>query len=212
MAEIKSGAEAAREVGVALAVLYNYIKSGKVTNRKAGGWPLGRGIEVDMDEVRAAASAPRKARAPKGSRKAKEAIQGQLEAEKAERTVRRAREQNATGDNPHAVRLTRYQQGRQVVCPVNPSHYALLSVEKAKGDKVFHCAHQEHDGRSAHMLGGFSPQTMNFFSKEETEIAQPAGRLGVIMLEMIYNGRPDLAESLEAWCNENNVPVWLPER
>lgn len=212
MGEIKSGSEAAKEVGVALAVLYNHIRAGRVANRKAGGWPLGKGIEVDMDEVRAAVSGPKKARAPRRT-KADKALQHEIQDGLAEETARkRAREQNAHGDNPHAVRLRRYERGKVPVCPVDPTHGMMFAVDKPKNGKAFYCGHVAHDGRSAHQAGGFSPQTQNYFTQEEAEATQPSGRLGVIMLEWIYNGRADLAEDLESWMDGHDLPVWIPER
>lgn len=219
MGEIKSGSEAAKEVGVALAVLYNHIRAGRVVNRKAGGWPLGKGIEVDMDEVRAAISAPKRTksgapRAPRGSKKAAHEMHEQLDAEREATNRRKAKEANARGDNPHAVRLHRYERGAVSVCPVDPSHGAMFAVERArvKGGRTLYCAHVMHDGRSTHQLGGFSPQTQNYFTPEEAQIEQPAGRLGLIMLEWIYGGRADLAEDLEVWMEAHDLTVWIPER
>ena len=214
MGEIKKGSEAAKEVGVALAVLYNHIRAGRVSNRLAGGWPLGKGIEVDMDEVRAAVSASKaksSGRAPRRTKVDKDvahAIHDELDREETNR--KRAREANARGDNEQAIRLHRYNRVDTAACPVEPSHGALITAEKpAKGGRPFYCSNVAHDGRSTHHIGGFAPQTQCYFTIEET---QKDGRLGVIMLEWLYAGRADLAEALETWMEKHGLEVWIPER
>lgn len=227
--ETVPGAEAAKECGVALAQLYNHIRAGRVTNYKKGGWPTGKGIEVNLDEVRAAlASTVRKPRTPKGasgasgggrvSRKARHedevAMHEALSADEAERRQRK----RSSGDEGNTVRLVRRERGsRNPPCPVNPAHGEVVPVErnpKAKSNVPvqYQCTHQEHDGRMKGHPGGFAPATQFIFTEDELNTPQPVGALGVIMLSWIMSGQPDLSDSLEAWMTKNKLPVWIPVR
>lgn len=233
--ETVPGSVAAKECGIALAQIYNYIRTGKVTNHKVGGWPTGKGIEVVLAEVQAAASAPRKARAAKGSGKASASGGGRVSRkarhedevvmhealDEAEQT-RRARIRNS-GDEGNTVRLRRLDRSTKYpACPVNPAHGELALVtresegqkgrKKTAGAIQLQCWHQEHDGRPKGHPGGFAPQTQSIFTEEEAMTPQPVGRLGTIMLEWIMAGRSDLSDSLETWMTKHKLPVWIPAR
>lgn len=228
--ETVPGSVAAKECGLALAQIYNYIRTGKVTNHKKDGWPTGKGIEVVLAEVQAAASAPKKARAPKGSGSSKASASGggrisrkarhadevvMHEAISADEAERRQRKRSS-GDEGNTVRLRRLDRTTKYPpCPVNPAHGELALVreeEKSKKNRpvMLHCWHQEHDGRPRSHPGGFAPATQSFFTEEEAQMPQPVGRLGVIMLEWITAGRPDLSDALESWMNKQKLPVWIP--
>lgn len=228
--ETVPGSVAAKECGLALAQIYNYIRTGKVTNHKKDGWPTGKGIEVVLDEVRAAqASTGRKPRAAKGSaksnggsgkvsRKARHddevAMHEALDDEEQERRARK----RASGSEGNTVRLVRRDRSTKYPpCPVDPAHgeLALVTREGAKvkaGAIRLQCWHQAHDGRLRSNPAGFAPATQSVFTEEEANTPQPAGRLGVIMLEWIVAGRTDLSEGLESWMNKNKLPVWIPAR
>lgn len=217
-----AGSVAAKEAGLALAQIYNYIRTGKVKNHKVGGWPEGKGIEVEMTEVlaaRDAAQSRRSGKAPRAPRQSKadrqEAQATMHEALDDEERTRRARKR-ASGEDGNTVRLHRMDRtARHPVCPVNPAHGEVAPAErdaKAKGVLKFHCWHQEHDGRPKGHPGGFAPQTQSTFTEDELQTPQPVGALGVIMLGWITTGRTDLSESLESWMTKNKLPVWIPAR
>lgn len=228
MAAPEPGSKVAKDLGLALAQIYNHVKAGRVKNHKVDGYPTGKGVEVDPDEVRAAMSATGRSRKGSGTGAAKSAGSGRSrkataddtatmhEAIDADEANRRARKR-ASGDDGNTVRLRRVDRtSKYPFCPVNPAHGELApdreSENKKKGVIQYHCWHQEHDGRPKGHSAGFSPQTKSTFSEEEVLTPQPSGRLGVIMLEWIYAGRSDLAESLEGWMNKQDLPVWIPER
>lgn len=220
--ETVSGSAAAKELDLALAQIYNYIRTGKVTNHKKDGWPIGKGIEVNLEEVRAAKAAI-KTRAPRGStpkasRQTKatskaaihEALDDEAEEKKAKRAAARAHD---NGGN--TVRLKRYERHTFYSCPVNPGHGSLVKLDnnnKKGAAERFYCSHQSHDGRARSHGAGFAPPTQNVFSEEELRLPQPVGQLGEIMLNWIANGRTDLSESLEAWMIKNKLEVWIPAR
>lgn len=228
MGEVKKGSEAAKETGLALAQIYNHIRAGRVKNHLKGGWPEGKGVEVDMDELRAAIASS--GRRPKGSGKASgggasvgrrkatkadtEAMHDALDEEEAQRRARK----RASGEDGNTVRLVRRDRSqRYPVCPVNPSHGELAPAERdakaKKGDAPkLQCWHQEHDGRPRNHPAGLAVATQFVFTEEEAQIAQPSGTLGVVMLNWIASGRVDLAESLEKWMEKNSIEVWIPVR
>lgn len=226
MAETVPGSVAAKEAGLALAQIYNYIRKGLVKNHKADGWPTGKGVEVVLAEVIAARdSTARKPRAPKGSkasgaggrvsRKARHEEEVTMhEALDEEERERRARKRSS-GDEGNSVRLTRADRSasKYPPCPIFPEHGNVSPTDMKKGQSPkYHCWHQSHDGRPRTHPGGFAPATQSTFTQTELEMPQPAGRLGVLMLEWIIAGRTDLSESLEAWCVKNKLPVWIPVR
>lgn len=218
MADPQPGSQVAKDLNIALARIYNYVKNGSVKNHKKNGFPLGKGIEVDPDEVRAAmeaSAAKRGNKAPRQPRQSKaktqadnEAMHEALDEEEREKRARK----RASGEDGNTVRLKRREVGqRHPACPIFPSHGMVAPVEVSKGKPPrFHCWNQEHDGRPRTHSGGFAPATQSSFTEEELHIEQPAGRLGVIMLEWINAGRTDLAESLETWTTKNKIPVWIP--
>lgn len=218
MAAPQPGSQVAKDLGLALAQIYNHIKAGRVKNYKADGYPNGKGIEVDPDEVKAAiasmAGRRKSSSAPKRTKVDKDAQAAMHDALDAESEERKSRRKVGAGDG-NTVRLRRYERGAYYVCPVNPSHGSTYQMERAKGQKgpaQYHCSHQEHDGRLKSHPAGFAPATQNVFTEEELSIPQPIGRLGAIMLEWIMAGRTDLSEGLEAWMTKQKLDVWIPTR
>lgn len=216
MAAPEPGSKVAKDLGLALASIYGMIKSGKVVNHKKDGFPVGKGIEVDPDEVKAA-MASKRTRAPKGEssgRKASKAATEAMHEALDDDEVARRQRRRASGDEGNTVRLKRYERGNFIPCPVFPTHGSMYKME-GKGKDRFHCPHQEHDGRTRNNPAGFAPATQNVFTQDDLDLARSEpqlGRLGAIMLEWIYAGRTDLATSLESWLEKNKLPVWVPER
>lgn len=224
MATIVSGSEAAKQTGLALAQIYNHIRAGRVKQHKADGWPEGKGVEVDIDELKSAIAnhsrTPRASKGPKAPREGKtsrkareEAFHEALENESEEKRAKRAAAR-AHDDGGNTVRVRRYERNAFVACPVNPNHGSMYKMDRgsAKGPDKYHCAHQQHDGRPKNHPAGFAPQTQNVFTADELNIPSPIGQLGEIMLGWISAGRTDLAESLESWMTKNKLDVWIPVR
>lgn len=195
MADTVPGAQAAREAGVALGQIYQYIKSGKVTNHKKGGWPEGKGIEVVLDEV-IAAKATGRTRKPK------------VEGEEREKRPRVGRIKRSKGFDRPAHAGTTFQSTPR--CPVDPDHGPLLPNDSAEGKKdgrIWLCSHQAHD-----QVGKHGMPTQLSFTQEETEMPYPVGPLGRVMLNWIGDGKSDLAREFESWLVEHEIPVWIPAR
>jgi hypothetical protein len=202
MAEPQPGSKVAKELGIYLGQIYSYVKKGTVVNHKEGGYPEGKGIEVDIEEVRAAMS---KGRGPRGSRTPKEP---KLDADGQPKQKRMKRSREV--DHP-----TRSFKKLSPACPVDEDHGALLpndSVEGKKNGKIWMCTHQAHDGRSRHHNAGEEPPTQFTFTEEEAHLPPTVGLFGRLMLNLITNQRLDVAEELEKLAEWADIPVWIPAR
>lgn len=207
MANPQPGAQVAKELGIYLGQIYSYIKAGKVVNHKVGGYPDGKGVEVDVDEVRNTMSDSRRRRKSDDSG---EPRQPRTRTDGAPRRVKRSRD----------VDRPTYRHAQLTpMCPVDPDHGFMLpnDDERArKSGKVWMCTHQGHDGRPR-ATGVPTPATQFIFTDEEARMPQPLGVLGRVMLEWIGSGHLDLASGLEKWMERRELigpsgEVWIPDR
>jgi hypothetical protein len=202
MANPESGSKVAKELGIYLGQIYGYIKRGTVVNYKDGGYPEGKGIEVDLEEVRAAMSRGR-SRGPRAPKVTGEAGPGGAVA------VRRMKRSSKSIDRP----VYRHSQ-LSPLCPVDPDHGNMISNEGAeakKNGRIWMCTHNAHDGRPR-ATGLPAPATQFTFTVEEVQYPQPVGPLGRMMLDWIDSGNLDLASDLETWCEDHGIEVWIPMR
>lgn len=190
------GSQAAREAGVALAQIYNYIKSGKVKNHKVGGFPDGKGVEVDLEEVLAAKSSGRAPRKPKVDAEGNPIVKATADGPKRMKRSKALREVQHT---PYARSSLRGVPR----CPVNPDHGYLISNDAGKGEKMWLCTHQGHD---------VVPPIQLSFTHEEVNYPPQVGMIGRVMLDWIGSGHVDLAEDMEKFLVQHNLPVWIPAR
>lgn len=209
MATPQPGSEVARELDIALARIYNYVKNGSVKNHKADGYPVGKGITVDIDEVRAAMGTKR-ARAPKpGSRKAKRVT---AVAPDTGATIVVKTRKLKSGD------IVSYERGRgagtDAKSPAAQPRYTVASVLAATSRLTF-----IDDGDHRRTYSGTQIDNSVFgtdrlslmLAKGIARIEYPVPVLGMVILAFIAEEKIELAQSLEDWLIANDLPVQVPE-
>lgn len=213
MAEPQPASEVAKALGIYLGQIYPMVEKGAVKNYKPDGKynvEGGKGLVVDIDEVRAAMSTGRK-RGGKGSRgpKAGSKAHARLDAAGAE-GVRKARKEKldtgqivsyhggvATGsgkDYGSKMRVItgRYRSLTYLAGPGEGDHYHLFSTEKLR----------------------------DLLAKGIAHLERPEGVLGMVIFHWLSEyaasdgsdaRKLKLAESLEKWLTANNLEVAIPE-
>lgn len=212
MAELEPGAKVAKDLGIYLGQIYNYVKKGLVTNHKEDGYPTGKGLIVDPDEVKAAMGKSRRKGGGPGKgksgyvRKADRVPKGEGE----ERRQVKARRlptgtivsyeggQLATTDRTHA----------------RPPHYNLATVLGTTG----HLTYLDKGRRYVHYNGMqidnvvFGTDRLStMLARGVAHIEHPVNVLGMVLLAFVTEGKTELAKSLEGWLEENDLPVIIPE-
>lgn len=210
MANPLPGAQVARDLGIPLGQLYSWVKRGLVTNHKEGGYPEGKGLEVDPIEAKLAwttskkkgpRSAPRKAREPKVRNE-----EGVLVAAPAAKTKKLR-----TGE------IISFDSGKEARSTFNPKkgpRYTVAQVLGANGRLTY----LDEGSHRVHYTGAqidnviFSTERLALMmAKGIARVEKPVMVLGMILLSFIMEGKMELAESLEAWMIENELEVHVPE-
>lgn len=202
------GAKVARDLGIYLGQVYGYIKRGLVENHKVGGYPEGKGVEVEPEQVRAAwmqskkkgPRDPSKPRASKAKRVRNE--DGTLEpAAKARRlpagTI--VSYERGRAANGHEAGKPRY-----TVAQVLAANGRLTFLDE--GDKRRH-----YDGTQIDNIIYGTERLSTMLAKGVARIEHPVPLLGMILLSFVMEGKMELAASLEKWMEKNDVPVIVPE-
>lgn len=201
MGEPQPGAQVARDMGLALAQIYSLVKSGKVTNHKKDGYPIGKGLLVDPDEVtEARAGSRRKGTGPGKSQGKATPTRKELREGAADTIGGRRGPKLKDGD------IVSYHRG------ATPSAGAVPA--KSKGHEIgvvlgHNRYHTYLEGDRYHV---FTTQKLNeLMGLGIAHVERPVPLLGMIMLQWIRDEKVELAESLETWMEANGLEVVIPE-
>jgi hypothetical protein len=201
MASPEPGSKVAKDLGIYLGQIYGYLKKGTVTNHKVGGYPEGKGVEVDPDEVRAAMSSSRR-RGGKGGGKPKTSARGQggrtgsVAEEEAKARAREVKKGFKDGQ------LISYHRGAS---PARDLGHSINVVTSHYGNRI--TSLNEADRYHAFATGTLR----EWVAKGVARLENPAGILGLVMFSWIADGKVDLAASLEEWMEAHDLPVSIPD-
>jgi hypothetical protein len=210
MAAPEPGAVVAKAQGIYLGQIYAYIKKGLVVNHKVGGYPEGKGVEVDPDEVSAAMAHSRRKGGGPGKGKS-----GYVR--KADRPARAdtERPEPAKTRKLKSGTIVSYDRGRAANgYNFQAPKFTVAQVIGANGRLTF-----MDDGDHRQSYGGVQIDNIVFstdhlsllMAKGAARIEHPVPVLGMVLLSFIMEGKVELAESLEGWLIANDVPVQIPE-
>lgn len=202
MSAPEPGAKVAKDLGIYLGQIYAYVKKGAVTNHKVGGYPDGKGIEVDPEEVKAAMASSRR-RGGKGGGKPKgSAVRrsssptGSLAEEEAKRVAK------ATKAGFKDGQLLSYHKG---VTPGKDYGHAVRVVAGKYGSKITYLSENDR-------YHSFATGTLReWIAKGVAHLESPEGILGLVMFSWISTGKVELAAGLEAWMEAHDLPVSIPD-
>lgn len=199
----------AKELGVALAVIYGMVKRGDVKNHLAGGWPTGKGLEVDIAEVRAARGS-KKTRAPKTRTPKTVKVKDPDSGETVTVSTKARKLPQGT--------IVSYDKGRgagvAANSPAAKPRYSVAQVLAATGRLTF-----MDDGDHRRTYNGtqidntvFSTDRLSLLmAKGVVRIEHPVPVLGMVILSLIMDEKIELAQSLENWMIKNDLQVRIPE-
>lgn len=209
MADPRPASAVAKECGLYLGQIYAYYNKGLIKNYLEGGYPTGKGMKVDIDEVREAMSMTKK----KGPRKPKGMGAGT-------RTKAKGPDGESVAATPKARKLkagtiVSYENGR----PLNgtsgkkPS-YTVAQVMAATGKLTYlddgnH--HRHYSGVELNSIVFGTERLSQMLAKGVAHIERPASLLGMVMFQFIVEGNMKLAGSLEKWVEANGLEVSIPE-
>lgn len=199
MAAPEPGAKVAKDLGIYLGQIYAYIKKGTVTNHKVGGFPEGKGVEVDPDEVKAAMSSSRR-RGGKGGGKPKSSARvsrGDSVASEAAREAAKEAKRMKTGS------LVSYDKGLDPASGKSKG-FAIRAVVGGTSKLTY-----LSDANRYHI---FSTATLREnVAKGIAHLERPEGILSLVIFNWIVAERVDLAASLEAWMEKAGLLVSIPD-
>lgn len=203
MAEPRPAAEVAKELGIYLGQIYGYVKNGSVKNYKEGGYPHGKGLIVDIDEVRTAWSGRKKG--PRKSSSKSSAHGRQAEAGEAPRKAKA----------PRTGTIISYSRGQNAAehTPKVPK-FNIGQVVGSVGTLTFLDDGERRRHYTGTIIGPnvFSTEGLaRMLARGVAHIERPVNLLGMILLQFVTEGKVELAESLEAWMEENDIEVLIPE-
>lgn len=215
MAEPRPAAQVAKELGIYLGQIYPLVQKGLVKNHKPDGKynvDGGKGLEVDIDEVRAAMSSSRK-RGGKGSRgpKAGSKAHARVDPEAA----KAARAAKAAGKKDLSVgTMISFHKGASVL---EDDGFRARVIDKGwtiyaiTGRYRQHIAYAVHNGVPTKNTMFFNDMFRNALARGSAKVERPEAVLGMIMFQWIATDHLDLAASLEEWCEANGLTVNIPE-
>lgn len=198
MAAPEPGAKVAKDLGIYLGQIYAYIKKGTVTNHKVGGYPDGKGIEVDPEEVKVAMASSRR-RGGKGGGKSKSTSR-----------VHRSSGDSAAAESERAARKERLATGQLISYHKGVTEYGgdkghAIAVLTGKGGHLTHLSSEDR----YHL---FTTEGLrNLLAKGIAKLERPEGILGLVMFHWIANDRTDLAIGLETWMESVGLEVSIPD-
>src|SRR5450756_665882 len=210
MAEPQPGAQVARDLGIYLGQLYGWVKKGTVKNYKVGGYPEGKGIEVDPVEAKLAWMSSKK----KGPRAAK------TPGQQARASSKQQKSEYGGSEAPRSKKLktgtiVSYEQGQ-------PGHadyarrptFNVAQVVGSTGQITF----LDDGNRRVHYSGMviddlvFTTQRLSYMmARGVAHIERPHAVLGMVLLSFVMAGEVDLAQSLEDWMTSEGLDVQVPE-
>lgn len=197
MAEPQPAAQVAKELNIYLGQIYPLVQKGLVKNHKPDGKynvEGGKGLIVDIEEVRAAMSGSRK-KGGKGSRGPK------------------------AGSRAHAKADP---SGAAIARRVSKEDFPVGTVISVK-PYVPHIQFHAVTGRYRHMVymdrkPGATTDTLMWtdsarmlLAKGIAKIERPEAVLGMIMFSWLANDRLDLASGLEEWMESVGLEVAIPD-
>lgn len=214
MAELKPGAAVAHDLGIYLGQIYGYVKRGLVVNHKEGGYPEGKGLIVDPDEVKSAWMKSKKKRVDDGSRKGPQPqhgprIKGQKSKDEAGDEVRRTKRRLPDGT------IISYENGQMAsVLDGKAPRYTLAQVIGTTGHLTF----LDDSNRRRHYSGTVIDNVVYgtdrlslMLAKGIAHVERPTSVLGMLILAFVMEDKVDLAESLENWMISEGLEVHVPE-
>lgn len=208
MGEIQPASKVAKDLGIYLGQIYGYHKRGLVKNHLVGGYPEGKGMTVDPDEVKAAWMGSKKKgpRDPSKKRASKRANGGaDVGSEPAEPRTRKLK----------AGTIVSYENGRSAGAhEAGKPRYTVAQVLSSTGRLTFlddgdHRRHYEGTQIDNTVFGTERLSTM--LAKGVVRIEHPAPVLGMVILSLILENKVAVAESLEKWMEKNGLEVVIPE-
>lgn len=204
------GSAVAKELGIALAVIYNYVKNGSVKNHKADGYPVGKGIEVDIAEVRKARG-NKKTRAPKAGSKPRAVKIKDPDSGETVTVSTKARKLQPGS-------MVSYERGRGAATDAHAAaarpRYSVSSVLAATGKLTFideGDKHRHYDGTQIDNTVFGTERLSMMLAKGVARIEHPVPVLGMVILALIVEEKIELAASLEQWMIANDLDVHIPE-
>lgn len=205
------GSVVARDLGIYLGQIYGWVKKGVVKNHLEGGYPEGKGILVEPNEVKLAwmsskKKGPRAPRAPRASAGPKgrgaKSVEGEPSGGRGTRRL-------------HSGDIVSYGMGQQATdATLHRPRYNIAQVLGSTGHLTY-----LDDGNHRVRADGVQLDSVVFTTERLSRmmahgvarIERPVNVLGMLILAFVVEGKVELAQSLEDWMNENDLPVLVPE-
>jgi hypothetical protein len=199
-------------LNIYLGQIYGWVKKGEIKNYLEGGYPEGKGILVDPNEVKIALLSSKR-KGPRGPSKRKELDGG---------AVRRSRKGSNGEATPEPISrrlptgaIVSYSkgQGGGELIP-KPPKFNVGQVIGSTGKLTFldDGNHRRHyTGVLINNIVFTTERLGTMMARGIARIEHPVPLLGMILLAFVTEGRLELAQSLEDWMTNEGLDVMVPE-